>query len=616
DKFEIVPPAIIDKLEFFGPPKGERFLIKGHFVKSLNVMYKIADPYTLNKVDSAINLLKHGDNEVKVFTVHQNHIIRVWNNHLFVQELVETEWFEYLRSQINDNGLITTLFCGESVKNVLEDTLKEYKSDHDPAQKHDHEKKSWDTIETKVEIPSNHFLDDSAYFMECKLLESEDLLIITPIGVFIWTIKSDGGIGLLYYWGLYDGTRFKTPKEGIINNLESILNDDKLKFSNKKLLPSPHFNRIAKMRKQNTWYTENDKRLATINAPNFQDLLDYYINDVLLLEIYGNDLMRALLQESDDELVETFFKKCLRLSEFQIEDANISSSIKLVNIIYSSFPQLSEKSFTFVISLLAHLALIPSYNFKDSLVVNSNASHLQYCDYLRQQNYSSNANSSLNLSVKRQYPLSNDTTTTNANATLSDEFYENLYMFSQLYSSFLAVYFMMTGDLSLISPSVLTEEWILVILLVLFSFSTTIYLMNLFIGLLSLAISEANNKQSFLYLRAVTISEIELFWMLPYQRRKKDWFPDFLNYEASVDEVRKLVSLVHNKNYASSNPPYISSSLIEMINMAIKVDTIEGVGERIDGLEKKINRINDDVKKIMKFDEVEIQFNNFSEDMK
>ncbi|CAG8803451.1 24699_t:CDS:2, partial [Cetraspora pellucida] len=398
-KIEIVPPAIIDKLEFFGPHKSERFLIKGHYAKSLKVTYKMANPYTL-KVYSAINLLKHDGNEIEVFTVHPDHIIRVWNNRLFVQELMESEWPEYLKSVIDDNDQITTLFCGESVKKTLEDTLKIYKSDHDPgstskkktftghsfiwnvifhdrfetrknfvlkAQKFDHEENSWDPVEKSVEFPSSHFLGDSTYFMECNLLESEDLLMITPIGVFIWTIKSDGEIGLLYYWGLYDGTRSKTPQEGIINNLESILKDDQLKFSNKKLLPSPHFNRIVKMRKRSTWFTEHDKGWGTMNAPNFQDLLDYYMNDVLLLELYGDDLMRALLQECDDEFVETFFKRCLILSEFQIEDGNISSSIKLVNIIFSSFPQLSEKSFTFVIRSLAHLAFIPSHNFKDSL---------------------------------------------------------------------------------------------------------------------------------------------------------------------------------------------------------------------------------------------------------
>ncbi|CAG8475852.1 15214_t:CDS:2, partial [Dentiscutata heterogama] len=870
-KIESVPPAVIDKLEFFGTGKEEWLLVKGHFPKTFRKLtHKIANPYTL-QIYSAINLLKHGEHEIEVFTVHQKHIIRI-----------PTEFQPF--------------FCGETVKKMLVDTLENYKTNqnsgseskkqtfqgnllswnvvyHDrfetrrnfslKAQIFNHEQneeESREPIEKSIELPSNHFLlSKSTYFMECKLLESEDLLMITPIGVFIWTVKSDGEIGLLYYWGIYDGIRSKIPQEGLIMNLEWILDNDHLKFSNKKLLPPPHFNRVVKMRKRSTWFTDNDREWVS-NAPNFHDLLDDYMDNVLLLELYGDNLMRALLQEDDDELIEAFFKKCLKLSELQIEEGNLSSFSKLVNIIFSSFPQLSEKSFTFVTRLLAHLAFIPSHNFKDSLVSNSNASHIQHCGeyfYLTETslinrvifwisfNYptfyktlkfpiSFYQKSKAQLTIKLMFPLLNFSTYSKDYLTLqelivpsnnsftlsfSSEIYEwwnlealvqfkwdtygryyyffmwaiftafmcsftiaatmsqiswskkvilleltiflgifhlifeirrfihnprlfilsywhlfnlvvilfpiftsiswlrteklplwetvistlflelkfllffraikyfgtyfaimirvaqrvfsflvvlaiiifafahslhlllrsnsdqqsnsgdvnnsqyilsnytaenimedsdddNLSMFSMLYSSFLAVYFMMTGDISLISTSVLAKDWILVLLLVVFSFTTTIYLMNLFIGLLSLAINEANNKQSFLHLRAMTLNEIELFWMLPSQRRKQTWFPDFINYEVSVDELRQLVSLVYEKNYAGSNPPYLSSSLLDMINMTIKVDTIEGVGLKIDGIEKKIDGIESEVKTMVKSEGVEKRFNEFGEDIK
>ncbi|CAG8616046.1 21540_t:CDS:2 [Gigaspora margarita] len=473
-KIDTVLTAIIDRIEFFGTPKKERFLIRGHFPKSFKLTLKMADPYTL-QVYSAINLLKHDGHEIEVFTVHQKHIIRVWKNHLFVQELVENLWTEYLRSVIGDKNKIQTFFCGETVKKMLMDTLDNYKSDPESTPKkhtfqgdsiswsvtyHDrfetrryfalkahilkhedkeeesqeNEEKSREPVEISVELPSSHFLlGGSTYFMECKLLESEDFLMITPI-------------------------------EGIIVNLESIIDADHLKFSINKLLPPPHFNWIVKMRKRSTWYTDYDKGWKGwgTNAPNFQDLLDYYMDDVLLLELYGDVLMCALLQEDDDDLIEAFFKKYLKLSEFQIEDGNLSSFSKLANIIFSSLPKLSEKSFTFVTRLLAHLAFIPSHNFKDSLVSNSDASHLQHC----------------------------------------------------------GEYFHLTKT-----------------------------------------------------------------------------------------------SLI-NRNYASSNPPYLSSSLLEMINMTIKVDTIEGVGLKIDGIEKKINGIEGEVKHMMKSEGVENRFNEFGEDIK
>ncbi|RIB22237.1 hypothetical protein C2G38_2140289 [Gigaspora rosea] len=43
-----------------------------------------------------------------------------------------------------------------------------------------------------------------------------------------------------------------------------------------------------------------------------------------------------------------------------------------------------------------------------------------------------------------------------------------------------------------------------------------------------MAIDETYNEESFLQLRGEILSEIELFWMLPYQRRKKNWFPEII----------------------------------------------------------------------------------------
>ncbi|CAG8487303.1 3487_t:CDS:2, partial [Dentiscutata heterogama] len=74
-------------------------------------------------------------------------------------------------------------------------------------------------------------------------------------------------------------------------------------------------------------------------------------------------------------------------------------------------------------------------------------------------------------------------------------------MFSYFSTSVLAVYFMLTGDTSSVSSWVLNNNWTLAFLLVIFSFFTTVYLMNLFISLLGNAIDDKNNEESFLQLR-------------------------------------------------------------------------------------------------------------------
>ncbi|CAG8472833.1 10535_t:CDS:2, partial [Racocetra persica] len=86
---------------------------------------------------------------------------------------------------------------------------------------------------------------------------------------------------------------------------------------------------------------------------------------------------------------------------------------------------------------------------------------------------------------------------------------DNTNMFSVFTTSILAVYFMLTGDTSVVSSWELTNNWTLSILLVLFSFFTTIYLLNLFIGLLSMAIEQTNNEESFLKLKGEKIKSTE-----------------------------------------------------------------------------------------------------------
>ncbi|PKK79680.1 hypothetical protein RhiirC2_768869 [Rhizophagus irregularis] len=62
--------------------------------------------------------------------------------------------------------------------------------------------------------------------------------------------------------------------------------------------------------------------------------------------------------------------------------------------------------------------------------------------------------------------------------------------------------------------------------LTVFSFLIVIYLMNLFIGLLNMAIEKDNDRASYLVQKAEVIAEIELFYLLPHQRRWRTWFPE------------------------------------------------------------------------------------------
>ncbi|RGB21456.1 hypothetical protein C1646_678508 [Rhizophagus diaphanus] len=65
-----------------------------------------------------------------------------------------------------------------------------------------------------------------------------------------------------------------------------------------------------------------------------------------------------------------------------------------------------------------------------------------------------------------------------------------------------------------------------------------VYLMNLLIGLLNIAIEEDNNRVSYLIQKAEILAEIELFYLLPHQRRWQTWFPEVIHFYADVDKTR------------------------------------------------------------------------------
>ncbi|KAF0449992.1 transient receptor potential cation channel subfamily a member 1-like [Gigaspora margarita] len=140
--------------------------------------------------------------------------------------------------------------------------------------------------------------------------------------------------------------------------------------------------------------------------------------------------------------------------------------------------------------------------------------------------------------------------------------------------------FSLFRDTSSVSSWNLKNNWTLALLLVIFSFFTTIYLLNLFITLLGMAVDETNNEESFLQLRGEILSEIELFWMLPYQRRKKNWFPAILYYKVSVKELKKYVKSVEDKKSLPS----------EILEISKFEDSEEILQKKIEELTKNINK--------------------------
>ncbi|UZO21537.1 uncharacterized protein OCT59_013927 [Rhizophagus irregularis] len=164
-------------------------------------------------------------------------------------------------------------------------------------------------------------------------------------------------------------------------------------------------------------------------------------------------------------------------------------------------------------------------------------------------------------------------------------------LFNWFPTSLLAVYKLITGDSGSLSSFTYREYPTMTVLLVTFTFFTVIYLMNLFIGLLNLAIGDYNKKEEYLLQKAKIIMEIELFYMLPWQRNNKKWFPNWIYYDLPVTEARKLINAIDNEQTVFNYPPLISEELRNLVVLA----------DDNNKLENKIDQTKEELKQQMEF---------------
>ncbi|KAF0541193.1 transient receptor potential cation channel subfamily a member 1-like [Gigaspora margarita] len=172
-------------------------------------------------------------------------------------------------------------------------------------------------------------------------------------------------------------------------------------------------------------------------------------------------------------------------------------------------------------------------------------------------------------------------------------------MFMLMGSAIAAVYIMLTGDTTPISYWDLDSNLALLSLTILFTFVATIYLMNLFIGVLSNEIGETKTREQYLILRAEVLEEIELFYMLPYQRRKENWFPFLIFYECHIVDLREHTLYTQKDKWTGYKKPYISKALHEVLHLPEEPPSLKKIEEAIKG-QPDIKQIQEGVIKVIK----------------
>ncbi|GBC33529.2 hypothetical protein GLOIN_2v1581148 [Rhizophagus irregularis DAOM 181602=DAOM 197198] len=162
------------------------------------------------------------------------------------------------------------------------------------------------------------------------------------------------------------------------------------------------------------------------------------------------------------------------------------------------------------------------------------------------------------------------------------------------------------GDSSALSNWSYADNPSIAILIVLFSLLIVVYLMNLLIGLLNNAIEEDNNRVSYLIQKAEILAEIELFYLLPHQRRWQTWFPEVIHYYANVDKTRiEIERLIKEGEWDNKEFTEMREKLLEQLQIKYNPIGNEVILEKVKSNDVKLDKLEKLEEKLNKFEKLE-----------
>ncbi|PKC72008.1 hypothetical protein RhiirA1_438512 [Rhizophagus irregularis] len=416
---------------------------------------------------------------------------------------------------------------------------------------------SWDIRYTRAQ--NFKLLHNNLRLYKMKLFNDSDIIILTTMGLLIYHFNDDDksiSLNYFYYMDLFFN------KKGV-KYYKKVFSKD--------TLPLPNYDS----------FKYNDEWISHIKN-----------NKECLLK-YGVGLLKFAIKEHNLDLIEEIYEKCI--IHFK-ED--LKNNVKFLSIITSTIPLLNKHYPEYIAKYLLDTAMIIDSSVYNIERLNALLGCFTTAATIPQQYINDNIQKQLlitsiilgfiHLSFEVRQFIYNpnkwfrnfwnifvptyiqvfENGTNNSNPILIQQPDGNTNMFVNFKTALFAMYLFLTGDSSALSNWSYIDNSALTIMIVLFSLLIVIYLMNLFIGLLNIAIEKDNNRVSYLIQKAEILAEIELFYLLPYQRRWNTWFPEIIYYYASVDKSREKVKDMINKGEWNTNKfPELKEDLLSKLNI-------------------------------------------------
>ncbi|CAG8529133.1 2951_t:CDS:2, partial [Cetraspora pellucida] len=398
----------------------------------LATITEIRDPYYLDHVIEEPNLCEkflielNSNVDVQkadLYLIKNERIYSVLEGCILVQKFSKQQWIKFLRRKLRDYNEIRSLLSKSQIEIFLQGILDENisKGDNEFMNNEFEDKEvektyngflvkwevktknkesfilrafkkynlileQWDQVGVEREIHPEH-IKGYRFVYRCKLLDNEDLAMITVIGLLVWTVWQKKEIRLRYYKGFPFTSKYLRDKDYKNRYITGIMKKKseygQSKFTMKKpyvtellknmldhrenLLPPPDFDAII------PYY----KELRMNKSYPFEELLDDYLEDKITLILYGQQLLRSLLNNKSYSMAENLYKQCMKIN-IEEEKVNFLANIKLLEIISFSLVDLSQKFPDILKEFLSYTSftIIPSES-EDLVIGNFSSSHLQ-----------------------------------------------------------------------------------------------------------------------------------------------------------------------------------------------------------------------------------------------
>ncbi|CAJ0824116.1 13707_t:CDS:2 [Entrophospora sp. SA101] len=353
------------------------------------VIYRFMDPYNLNNFTDITEIYTKylfKDNLIKKHhkkKLAKNKVIKVMdNNFIFLQEIVSKE-IKLPNSHLkNFNHLFLSPFILENHYDKESGYLK---------LKH---------LGAKLD-EYDYFKQCTHFLLRCKILENDDLLLITRLGMMIFSVNLNDKIYLKYFWNdcieqeKKHWMRHESDKQYIKGRI--LKGFDSFKTSNK--LPSPNYNQtcisevtsgqsfsegFANFKKLNRLpplnynyiFDNYDQSYAggnNISRHPFRDMLLAILEDISSFTMFADEILICALDNHKGSIVELVCDKCLNFLQ-----QNPEMNLGLLTFLVNKLPKLSKHYPGVVKRFLEQTSMLLDPSCK-KIFISDLPSHYGYC---------------------------------------------------------------------------------------------------------------------------------------------------------------------------------------------------------------------------------------------